>query len=734
MNAVVGEPLDRVDGRLKVTGAAPFSAERSLPRLCHAKILFSTIPSGAIRSFSLEGASHAPGVIAILTPDNAPALPDHGRAGVKPPAGRVLSLLQDRDVFYNGQPIAVVIAETLEQATYATSLVRVTYAPSLGKLVFAAGRSGAYLPAATPQSKPQYFRGDWQGAHANAEVRVEQTYTTPMEHHNPMEPHATVAQWEGDRLTVFDATQYVSGVQSTLGKVLGMPPEQIHVVSPFVGGGFGCKGSMWSHVALAAIAARKVGRPVKLVLERTEMFGPVGGRPQTEQQIALGARGDGSLVSISHTVYSHTSVFEDFTEPSASVTRMLYACPNVRAEQRLIQLNVGTPTFQRAPGEATGSFALEVAMDELAVACKLDPIELRLRNYAEREPESGKPWSSKSLRDCYRDAARRFGWSRQPPPRSRREGDEWIGWGMATATYPVNRQKASASAQYLKDGTALVRSGSQELGTGTYTVMSQVASAALGLSVADIKFELGDSSFPAAPVSGGSMTVASVSPAVKAACEQTCQELIKRCTGQAHSPLRGIGTEDIGVEGGWLFQRSDPGKRVKIATIVAGESAPIQSTVQVEPGPEHERYAMHSFGAVFAEVRVDAELGRIRVPRIVATYGVGRLLNRKTGVSQLVGGIVWGVSMALLEDSVVDQDTGRIVNANLAEYHVPVHADIESIEVEVLDEHDPYVNSLGAKGIGEIGITGVAAALANAVFNASGRRIRSLPITLDKLI
>ncbi|MBV9696179.1 MAG: xanthine dehydrogenase family protein molybdopterin-binding subunit, partial [Gammaproteobacteria bacterium] len=434
MNDLIGQPLDRVDGALKVCGRAPFAAEHALPRLCHASLLLSRVPSGSVEVLDVRAASAAPGVLAILTPDNAPRLPQHGRAGVQPPAGRVLTLLQDRDVYYHSQPIGVVIAETLEQAQFARSLVRVSYQPSQPQLDFQATQAHAYFPAPTETAQPHSGRGDFAAAYDAAEVKVSETYATPMEHHNPMEPHATIAFWEGDALTVYDATQYISGVQSTLAKVLGLAPEKIRVRSPYVGGGFGCKGSMWSHVPLAAMAARKVGRPVKLVLERTEMFGPVGGRPQTEQRIALGARRDGTLIAVSHRVISHTSVLEDFTEPSAKQTRMLYACPNLATEQQLVKLNVGTPTFQRAPGESTGTFALEVAMDELAVSLNLDPVELRLRNYAEREPESNHPWSSKSLRECYRDAAQRFGWKERPAPGSWRDGPERIGWGMATAT------------------------------------------------------------------------------------------------------------------------------------------------------------------------------------------------------------------------------------------------------------------------------------------------------------
>jgi len=472
----------------------------------------------------------------------------------------------------------------------------------------------------------------------------------------------------------------------------------VRVVSPFVGGGFGCKGSTWSHVVLAAIAAQRAGRPVKLALARPQMFGPVGGRPRTEQRIALGAKRSGELLAIRHDVVSHTSFMEDFTEPAAMPTRQLYARANVATSHRLAKLNVGVPTFQRAPGESTGTFALESALDELAYALGMDPLELRLANYAEADPATGKPWSSKMLRECYVDAAARFGWAKRPSaPRSMRERHALVGWGMATATYPAHRRPASASVRLLADGSALVRSGTQDLGTGTYTVMTQVAADALGLPPERIHFELGDTLMPPAGVSGGSTTVASVAPAVKAACEAA--------------------------------------RAKKEAALAAGRSAEmIEAQAHAEEGEEKEKFASRSFGAVFCEVRVDEDLGRISVPRIVGAYSVGRLMNAKLARSQLIGGLVWGVSMALMEKTHVDPRDGRIVNANLAEYHVPVNADIGEIDVSFCDENDTNFNPVGARGIGEIGITGIPAAIANAVYHATGRRLRELPILLDHLI
>ncbi|GCB05335.1 xanthine dehydrogenase family protein molybdopterin-binding subunit [Ralstonia sp. SET104] len=729
----VGQPLDRTDGLLKVTGQARYSAESQVPRLVHAVLVQSTVPAGRIGRVDTHVAQAMPGVLLVMTHENAPRLPNGGKPALEPPAGRVLSLLQDDQVHYNGQPVALVVGDTLEHAQAAARMVRLEVVPQPARLDFETARADAHSPGKVQTQSADTTRGDMAAGMAQAARRIEAVYGTPMETHNPMEPHATIAVWDGDALTLYDSTQYVSGVRRTVAKTLGLSPEKLRVVCPFVGGGFGCKGSVWSHVVLAAMAARQVGQPVKLVLERPQMFGPVGGRPRTEQRIALGATRDGRFTAISHDSLTTTSMIEDWTEPCAIVTRMLYDTPNQKTTHRLARLNVGTPTFQRAPGEATGTFALEVALDEMACALGIDPVELRLRNDAAQDPERHIPWSSKSLAACYRAGAERFGWGRRnPQPGSMREGNTRVGWGMATATYPANRSAAGATARYLPDGTAQVESGSQDLGTGTYTVMTQVAADAMGMPVDRVRFSLGDTRMPEAPVSGGSQSAASVSPAVQAAGVQARDALIAAAIADAGSPLHGQAAGDITVVDGFLSGRS--GAREPVAAVVARHGRPIEATAKVQPGDEKQKFSMHSFGAVFAEVHVDADLGVIRVSRIVASYGVGRLLNAKTGRSQLMGGIVWGMGMALFEESLFDPRYGRIVNNNLAEYHVPVNADVPDIDILVLDEVDPHINPLGAKGIGEIGITGVPAAIANAVYHATGRRVRELPITLDKLI
>ena len=716
----IGRPLDRTDGPRKVTGHAPYAAEFD-PRqdLCHAVIVQSTVPAGRIAAIDAHAAQSMSGVLLVMTHENAPALPKKGNAAVKPPAGRVMSLLQDDAVRYNGEPIAVVVADTLEHAQEAAGRVKVTYERQRAELDFEAGKAHARDPGKLTRGPSDKTWGEPDRALQAAEVTIDQTYTTPMEHHNPMEPHATVALWDGDHLTLWDATQYVSGVQETVSKTLGIDPGNVRVIDPYVGGGFGCKGSTWSHVVLCAMAARAVRRPVKLVLERPQMFGPVGGRPQTEQRVRLGAARDGKLVAVRHDVITHTSTFEDFAEPSTQPTRALYAVANGATTQRLVALNVGTPTFQRAPGESTGTFAIESAMDELAEALAMDPLELRLANYAETEPSSGKPWTSKKLREAYAEGARRFGWSkRDPKPRSMRDGPWLVGWGMATATYPAHRMPAAASATLMRDGTVLVRSGTHDLGTGTYTVMTQVAAGTLGIPVHLVRFELGDTAMPKAPVSGGSMTAASVGPAVEDACRKLRAMLESR-------------------DGAWLAAGDDAARERAFRALAARQSAPVEAQGEAKPGasdPQKDPFASRSWGAVFVEARVDERLGIIRIPRIVAAYSVGRVLNSKLALSQLQGGIVWGVGMALTEESLLDPKYGRFANANLAEYHVPVNADIGELDVTVVEEDDRRFNPLGIRGIGEIGITGVPGAIANAVCHATGKRVRELPITLDKLL
>ncbi|MEO6528199.1 MAG: xanthine dehydrogenase family protein molybdopterin-binding subunit [Gemmatimonadaceae bacterium] len=721
----VGAPLDRVDGRLKVTGTARYSAEMPVANVAHAVIVGSTVATGRIASIDASAAERAAGVIRVITHVNAPKL----TAGA-------LTLLQDDRVRYNGQPIAVVVAGTLEQAMDAASLIAVTYIEGAPAAIdMAARKMDAYKPAG---GQPDSIRGDIEAGIAAADVKVDARYSTPFVNHNAMEPHATLAVWEGDELTVYDSTQHVYGTRNGVANALGIPPEKVRVVSHFVGGGFGSKGRMWSHVPLAAMAARAVSRPVKLVLMRRQMFGPVGGRPETSQHIVLGARRDGTLTVVRHESVSHTSRFDEFVEMCARVTRTLYAVPNLETMHRIVKLDVGTPTYQRAPGEAPGTFALETAMDELAVSLSMDPIALRLKNYAEKDPESGRAFSSKALRECYRVGAERFGWSkRSTRPRSMRDGNALVGYGMASAAYPTRRTNASASVRLMADASgaarALVQSATHELGTGAYTVMTQIAADALGLAPEQVRFELGDTRMPPSPVSGGSMTSTSTGSAVHLTCLAAKQKLIELAVADRSSPLFGTRPENITAANGRLSRTTGTRAEESYAALLARQPDGAV-TVRADIRPAASEYVTHAFGAVFVEARVDVELGEIRVPRIVAMYGGGRILNAKTARSQLAGGIIWGLGMALEEKTLVDHRTGRYLNADLAEYHVPVNADIGMLDISFIEEADPHVNPIGVKGIGEIGIIGVTAAIGNAVYHATGVRVRDLPITLDKVL
>jgi xanthine dehydrogenase YagR molybdenum-binding subunit len=645
--------------------------------------------------------------------------------------------LQNEMIHYAGH-VALVVAETLEQAQYASRLVRVDYEAQAPRVDLEARMNEAYpsqpMFGTVP---PDSLRGDPSRGLSEAEMRVEQTYTTPIEHHNPMEPHAAIAAWDADGgLTVDDTSQGVHTTRQGLAEAFGLPLEKVRVICPFVGGAFGTKGGLWPYTVLTAIAAHHVGRPVKLVLTRAEMYTSVGYRSQTVQDMHLGARRDGTLTAIVHHSTAIGSDVGEFPETCPEVTKVLYACPNLETQIRLVRLDLGVPTFMRAPGEATGSFALESAMDELAYALGMDPIEVRLRNYAETDPDSGKPWSSKGLRECYTQAADRFGWARRnPEPRSMRDGRWLVGMGMATASYPTAGFPADARATIRADGRAVVRNGTADLGTGQYTVMTQVASDALGLPPERVSFELGDTDMPFGSLAGGSSGVRSVGPAVRLAAEAARAKLLKLATGDEDSPLAGYGPDAIGAEGGQLFLTHDPSKRESYAAIMARhalEEVTGEGSVDAVSMPNG--HQVNAFGAQFVEVRVDPDLGLVRVNRAVGAFEIGRAINPKTARSQAIGGIVFGIGMALLERTAIHPEFGKVVSPNLAGYLLPVHADVPAIDAFFVDVPDPYVNSLGAKGVGELGITGVAAAIANAVFHATGTRVRDLPIIPERLL
>jgi xanthine dehydrogenase YagR molybdenum-binding subunit len=700
----VGAPLDRVDGRPKVTGGARYAAEHNLENMAYAALVMSTIPSGTIRSIDSTAAKKSPGVLAVLSHLNAPKLKNAEQGNLAEPQ---LIPFTDNKVHYVGQRIAVVVADTLEHATRGAELVKVTYDETPARLDMQQLRGDAF-----DRAKSAFKKGDADAAFAGAPVKIDQTYRTPHEHHNPMEAHSIVAAWSGDHLTLYDSSQNIFAVQRTMAQLFGVPTENVHIVSQFVGGAFGSKGSTWPHVVIGVLAARVVGRPVKLVVTRKQLFFGNGHRPETEQRIAIGANLDGKLVALIHEGMSQSNDVCTYAERFTRPTRAIYGVDNMRIINPIVSLNLPSPTYMRAPGENPGMFAIESAMDELAYALKIDPVQLRIINHADVNPGDGKPWSSKSLKECYAQAAERFGWSRRnPEPGSMKSGRDRIGWGMASATYPAHRSPASARAVVKADGTVVVSCGSHEMGMGTATVMSQLAAETLGVPVARVRFEYGDTTLPEAPISAGSQTAASVGSAVFGVAD-ALKKKVAELDGVDPSTLTADSYHDI------------------LAKHYLGE---VEARFDAKP-PQEESHASQAFGAHFVEVAVDPDLPVVRVQRVVSAFAAGRVLNAKTARSQYYGGIIQGIGMALLEETHLDKRIGSYTNVNFAEYLVPTNADIRSIEIILVPEKDPFVNPIGAKGIGEIGIVGVAPAIANAVYHATGKRVRDLPITIEKLM
>ena len=730
MARYLGKETTRVDGIAKVTGQAKYTAEFQVPHVAYGFIVLSTVAKGRITGVETTEAEQSPGVIRVFTHLNS------GKLGTEPKAGEPPQWswpLQSDRVFFNGQPIALVVAETYEQARHASRLLKVSYQTEAHETDLVSVIDRAVADPGTAKSRP---RGNPVAAMQAADVRVDARYTIPIEHHNPIEPHAAIAFWEGDQLTIFDKTQDVYGVQKHLAQALGVPAENIRVTSPFVGGAFGSSLKPNYYPSLTAMAARELKRPVKVVLTRAQMFTGHGYRPFTVQQVALGADKDGKLSAVIHQAFHNTSSFEDFSDNTTGFLKQIYACPNFDAPLKVAATDMATPTWMRAPGAVSGMFALESAMDELAYKLKMDPLALRLINYAEIDPESGKPFSSKALRECYRLGAEKFGWKdRNPEPRSMRDGHLLVGWGMATSVWGAFQQPASARIIFRADGTANVASATSDIGPGTYTVMTMIAAEFLGLRLDQVHFELGDTRQPKAPAQGGSWTTSSVGSAVRGAALAVTARLLALANEDAASPLKAAGADEVEMLDGRLLLKSDHGLGVDIAEVMRRTGTnEIAETYDSTPSPEREKFASLAHGAQFVEVKVDPELGTVKVSRVVEITACGKIMNPLASHSQEIGGVVWGIGMALEEATEVDHRYGRIMNASLQHYHVPVNADIHSIETVFVEEDDTVVNPLGVKGMGELGMVGIPAAIANAVFHATGRRVRDLPITPDKLI
>jgi xanthine dehydrogenase YagR molybdenum-binding subunit len=734
--ANIGQPLTRRDGLLKVTGQARYAADNHPPGMLHAVLAVSSIARGRVIFLDVTAAKTHPGVVEVMTPANRPPLALDPDAKLDPFMFR-LDLLQNDGVRYAGQPIAVVIADTLEAATEAATLLSPRYEAEPPRIGLD-GDDSFIPPAIGVGTPPEVRHGDVDAGLAVAEHRIEAIYETPAQYHNPMEPHAIVATWHGDRLLVDTPSQGLAWAVGRIAGLFGIPPENILIRSPFLGGGFGCKGMVSGPQVLGILAARLVGRPVKLVLRREQMYGPVGHRAPTRQTLRLGADRQGALTAIHHHMRTASSSFDDFFEPAVQVSHTLYASPAIATTAEAVRLDTGTPIFMRAPGEASGSIALESAIDEIAHVAGMDPLEFRLKNYAEVEPISGKPFSSKALRECYAQGAASFRWQGRPlaPRQMRDENGLLVGWGVGTATFPVIMFQGQARAVLRRDGTGLVELGAHDMGQGAWTALAQIAADSLSLKLERLEFRAGSSDLPDAGIAGGSSHTATAGMAIHNAGADAIAKLAELAMGDQRSPLFGAGNAGVLAHSGRLIRRDDDSRSESYADILSRAGlAEIEGRGSAGGDPFAEKpYAMHAHGAVFAEVKVDPELGQIRATRLVGAFAAGTIINPRLVRSQYYGGMIWGVSFALHERAELDPRSGRVMNANLAEYHVPVNADMPSIEAVLVEEHDPNVNALGIKGVGEIGITGTAGAIANAVWHATGVRVRSFPITIEQLI
>ncbi|MEU4213160.1 xanthine dehydrogenase family protein molybdopterin-binding subunit [Streptomyces sp. NPDC026206] len=725
--AGIGEGIDRVDARVKVSGRATYPTDVDYPDLAHAVLVQSTIGAGRIRAIDTAAARAAPGVLAVITHENAPRLvkADGQLSSLPPPP------LQSDRIVYHGENIAVVVAETFEQATEAARLVRADYVADTPVVeIDDPGAEHVRDPFGSDGGT-----GDTARALASAQVRVEQTYRTAANTNNPLGPFAAVASWDGDRLTVHDATQGPSNTRTGLAATLGLPRDDVRVLAPYIGGGFGSGLRTWAHTVLAAVAARHVGRPVKLVLTRKQMFTSVGHRPDTRQTVRVGAGRDGRITAIDHEAWQTLSVGDENFEKVSRVSLESYASPHIRVRDVQVRVNIPSPGSMRAPGDAQGSFALESALDELAYELDMDPVELRLLNYAEKHPVTGQQWSSNALRECYRTGAEKFGWSRRDPkPRSMRRGRTLVGYGMGGTSFFFEQQACRARITVKRDGSAVVASAGMDLGTGTYTVMTQLAAELLALPLQRVRMVLGDSSLPEAPSAGGSGLTGAMGSAIHAASRNLIRSFLDLVRDDTRSPLRGADVGDVRVEDGHI-KRKDDGRGESYEAILSRHGRDELAVEGAADAPKTDQPVIPTgpYAAKFAEVHVDADLGVIRVARLVTAAHAGRILNEKTARSQLIGGTVGGIGMALLEDTMTEPRTGRIANPTFGDYLIATNADIPHLEVYFVGGPDPTTPN-GTKGCGELGVPGTAAAIANAVYHATGKRVRELPITLEQVL
>ena len=744
----LGAPRSRGDGKVKVTGEARYAVEHQPENPLYGVVIQSTVASGRISRMSTEKAQQSSGVLAVYTHLNTlkinkpTAIADGGAAQT------TYTPIQDDVIVHNGQNIGLVVAETFEQATYAASLVEIEYETSPA-LIFATDEGVEPKPV----SKQDIDMGDAQAAMQQAEVRLSQRYTTPREYNMPMEPHACVAQWQDGRITVWEPSQWVAGAQVEIAEWMGIEVEDVRIISPYVGGGFGSKPVPYTHVALVSVASRALNRPIKVSLTRPQTFTGFGGRAATSQQLELGASRDGKIQAIIQRSFSETSLIDVFAENCSKVTARMYAVENVSAQHQIRPINTVTPGWMRAPGENPSAFGLEVAMDEMAYALNIDPLELRLRNWADKDYQLDLPWSSRRLKEAYQKGAEAFGWDQRiMTPRSMREGRELIGWGMASGTYPVNKLPAEAKIILTPQGTFVVQCGGADIGTGTYTILAQTAADILGVASTTIEVQLGDTELPRAGVAGGSQLAGNVTAAVDDTAKRMRDQLLKLASELPQSPLKGTPVSQLTLKGDGVQHTQGSNLAVsfvELASLAPSESLAVKGGTfpddmseserdkmvrNLNDGTRPEKFSAHSWSAHFVEVRVDEDFGTIRVKRMVAALDSGRLYNPKLARSQWIGGMIMGVGQALMEEGIIDPRNGRVINNNLADYLVPVNGDIPDITTINVGEPDFEATTMGGKPVGELGIVGVAAAISNAVFHATGKRVRDLPITLDKII
>lgn len=701
-----GKSADRIDGLAKVTGAAQYTTDYAMKNMAYGVIFKSEIAAGKIVDIDTAMAEKAPGVLTVLTYKNAQKI-------TQTQAVWGGGMLQNNNIEFYGQHIGVVVAETFEQATHASKLIKATYEKAEEKTSFEKHEGEAVKPK--DAERGDAVRGDVEPAFSVAEYKVDAVYQTPIEHHQPMEPHATVAFWESaDKLTLYNPSQVVNGMQNAVAGTFALKPANVRIITPYIGGGFGSKGGAWGNTILAAMAAKAVNRPVKLALTRQQMFNSVGLRQQNKQRLRLAATKDGKLTALAHETRTHTSINSEFIEPCGDCSKLMYSTPNSLITYRVVPLHIIKPSYTRGPGKSTGSFALESAMDELAHQLRIDPIEFRLKNEPANDQSTGKPWSSRSVVQCLQQGAKSFGWQKRKQEPGQNRNEDWlVGYGVACGTYPARQRDSSAIVKLIRNGKevkAIVEMAASDLGTGTYTILAQTAAAGLGLPMKNITIKIGDSILPPAAGSVGSVGASSFSNALNDACVKITKELLAKSGKQFHIVPNAA------------------------QLMISENITEFETRAEGKAPEEAKKYSSHSFNANFAEVWVNEATGMVKVERFLAVTGAGKIINPKTASSQIIGGVVWGIGMALHEESIIDPRYGNFVTRSLADYHVPSNLDIGKIETMFIDEDDTLSNTLGVKGIGEVSIVGVAAAIANAIFNATGKRVRSLPITPDKLI